>query len=150
MKLAEALILRADLQTRLEQLRQRLCDNALTQEGEEPAENPEELLQELSSCVSQLEKLMGRINLTNAKTELEGATLTEKLAQREALSLKVSILRSFLDSAGRKVVRGSHSEVKIHSTVEVSGQRKQLDELSRQLRTLDTAIQGANWLTDLI
>ena len=40
MKLAEALIERADLQRRLEQLKQRLNQNAQYQEGEEPAEEP--------------------------------------------------------------------------------------------------------------
>ena len=50
MKLAEALILRADLQKRLEQLRQRLILNAQVQEGEQPAEDPESLLRELDEC----------------------------------------------------------------------------------------------------
>ena len=40
MKLAEALIERADLQRRLEQLKQRLNQNAQYQEGEEPAKYP--------------------------------------------------------------------------------------------------------------
>ena len=38
MKLAEALILRADIQKRIEQLRSRLTDNAKEQEGEKPGE----------------------------------------------------------------------------------------------------------------
>ncbi|MEM8557071.1 MAG: hypothetical protein AAGG50_04525, partial [Bacteroidota bacterium] len=38
MKLAEALILRADLQKRLAQLRQRVMQNVKTQEGDAPAE----------------------------------------------------------------------------------------------------------------
>ncbi len=150
MKLAEALIMRADLQKRLEQLRDRLTANALVQEGEVPAENPESLLEELSRCTQQLEDLIGRINLTNASTEKEGETLTELLAKREALSQQVSILRSFLDAASRMVVRGSRSEVKIHSTVEVAALRRELDQLSQQLRVLDTTIQASNWLVDLM
>lgn len=149
MKLAEALILRADLQKRLEQLRSRLTANALVQEGEEPAEKPEELLEELERTSDQLEHLVSRINLTNAAEEVDGVTLTELLAKREILSQKVSILRSLLDAASKLVVRGSRNEVKIQSTVEVPKLRKQLDELSCQLRILDTSIQGANWLKDL-
>ena len=149
MKLAEALILRADLQKRLEQLRQRLCDNALTQEGEKPAEDPEMLLQELDHCTDQLEALIRRINLTNAATETEGKTLTELLAERETLSLKVSILRSTLDAASRKVSRSTRSEVKILSTVDVAALRKNLDAMSQKLRILDTSIQSSNWLTEL-
>ena len=149
MKLAEALMLRSDLQKRLEQLRERLSANALTQEGEQPAEDPRELLQELDRMTEQLEDLVSRINLTNASTVKEGKTLTELLSRREALSQKVSILRSFLDTASRKVVRGSHSEVKICSTVEVPALRKDLDRLSQELRVLDASIQSSNWLTDL-
>jgi hypothetical protein len=44
MKLAEALILRADSQKRVEQLRQRLTRAARVQEGENPPENPQELM----------------------------------------------------------------------------------------------------------
>ena len=44
MKLAEALQERADLNRRIEQLRYRLGNNALMQEGEKPAEDPAALL----------------------------------------------------------------------------------------------------------
>lgn len=150
MKLAEGLILRADQQKHMEQLRQRLSDNALTQEGEKPAEDPRELLQELSRCAEELQTLVARINLTNAATKKEGKTLTELLASREILSLQVSILRSTLEAASRKVQRGTHSEVKILSTLDVPALRKELDHMSQDLRKLDTTIQEANWLTELM
>ena len=44
MKLAEALLLRADLQKRIEQIESRLLRNAKVQEGETPAEDPQALL----------------------------------------------------------------------------------------------------------
>jgi len=47
MKLAEALMLRADIQKRIDQLKQRLLRNVKVQEGDRPAENPEALLSEL-------------------------------------------------------------------------------------------------------
>ena len=47
MKLAEALILRADSNRRVEQLKQRLLRNAKVQEGNQPAEDPQELIVEL-------------------------------------------------------------------------------------------------------
>ena len=62
MKLAEALQLRADLQKRMAQLAGRLYDNATVQEGEQPAEDPKELLAEYEDCIVQLEDLMARIN----------------------------------------------------------------------------------------
>ena len=48
MKLAEALQERADLNRRIEQLRNRLENSALVQEGERPAEAPEVLLEAVS------------------------------------------------------------------------------------------------------
>ncbi|MBR5882837.1 MAG: DIP1984 family protein, partial [Mailhella sp.] len=68
MKLAEALKERADIQTRMAQLRLRLSLNARVQEGEKPSEDPEELIRELDALVSRLEELITRINLTNAET----------------------------------------------------------------------------------
>ena len=50
MKLAEALQERADLNRRMEQLKRRLTSNALVQEGERPAEEPAELLAELTAA----------------------------------------------------------------------------------------------------
>ena len=149
MKLAEALILRADLQKRLEQLRSRLTASALVQEGEAPAEDPEKLLQELDQVTEELQDLIARINLTHAARKQEGKTLTELLSRREVLQQKISVLQSLLDTASHTVMRGSRNEVKIRSTVSVPELRSQTDELSRQLRLLDTAIQSANWLIDL-
>ena len=149
MKLAEALILRADLQTRQEQLRERLTANALVQEGEQPAEDPKDLLLELSHNAVQLEDLISRINLTNAAMVQDGKTLTALLARREVLTQKISIMRSLLDTASRPVMRGSRMEVKIHSTVPVAELRKQVDGLSQELRQLDTSIQASNWLVEL-
>ena len=53
MKLSEALILRKDIQSRLDEMENRLCACALTQEGESPAEDPAALLAELESLTSQ-------------------------------------------------------------------------------------------------
>lgn len=149
MKLAEALILRADLQTRLEQLRERLTANALVQEGEKPAEDPEALLKELEETVSRLEEIITRINLTNAATLQDGESLTAMLARRECLMQKISVMRSLMQAASHTVMRGSRMEVKIFSTVPVAELRKKTDQLSVELRKLDTSIQCANWTVEL-
>ena len=44
MKLAESLQERADLNRKIEQLRMRIQNNVLVQEGEKPAEKPEKLM----------------------------------------------------------------------------------------------------------
>lgn len=149
MKLAEALQERADLQKRLSQMRGRLVNNAKVQEGEQPVEDPAQLLQEMDGMILRLEELILRINMTNARTTDNGESLTALLAKRECLQKKVGILRDFLDRASELVERSSFSEIKVRSTVPVPEKRKELDALSKELRTLDSRIQQLNWLTDL-
>lgn len=150
MKIAEALIERADIQKRIEQLRDRLSNNALVQEGEEPAEDPTSLLSELDRLEKRLCELVARINLTNANTVSGGMTMTEMLSLRDCLAQKNDIMRDFLRAASQKWMRGRGSEIVVKSTVSVSELQKQVDDISKQLRELDTRIQGINWNTDLI
>ena len=150
MKLATALSQRADIQRRLSELQSRLVQNAKVQEGDEPAEAPAALLEELDAQLECLEWLISRINLTNSLTRFEGKTMTELLARRDCLSKRLNILRSFLDAASAKVDRYSQKEIKILSTVKVADKQRQVDALSRELRELDEQIQALNWTTELI
>jgi len=149
MKLAEALQERADLNRRLEQLRHRLCNNAIVQEGEKPAEDPKKLLAEQEECLNRMETLMTRINLTNSRTTAEGKTLTEWIARRDTLKLRIAALRDMADAASRIAQRATRSEIKIFSTVEVPVLQEQLDAACAELRKVDNLIQQANWLTEL-
>lgn len=150
MKLATALSERSDIQKRLSQLQVRLNNNAKVQQGDSPAENPEDLLKELDSLTKREEELIARINLTNSLTKVDDLTLTELLAKRDVLKTKLSILREFLDNASAKANRYSRTEIVMESTVVVAQQQKKLDKLSKQFRELDEKIQQLNWATDLI
>ena len=150
MKLANALSERADVQKRLAQLAVRMNNNAKVQEGQKPAEDPAVLLKELDALCGRMDKLVAAINLTNSRTVSGGVTLTELLSRRDALKQRLSILRSFLDTASSKIDRYSRSEIVIESTVSVAKLQKQLDQLSKELRELDEKIQELNWTTDLI
>ena len=150
MKLAEALNLRADTAKRLSQLSERLAANAKVQEGDSPAEDPSELLNELDRLTNQLEDLISRINLTNSKTIYDGKSLTEMIAAKDTLSLKSSILRNFLSSASTKTDRYSNKEIRVVSTVNVRELQKNSDEISEEIRKLNVKIQELNWSTDLL
>lgn len=151
MKLANALSQRSELQTRIRQLERRLNNNALVQEGEQPAEDPMELLRELEADYARLEELVSAINRTNNTTETEdGSTLSDLLAKRDCLKGKLSTLRNFLDNASALVRRHSASEIKIKSTVNVRQLQKQMDGLSKELRELEETIQEKNWTTELL
>ncbi len=150
MKLAEALIERADLQKRIDQLNQRLCSNALVQDGDEPAEDPVSLLAELDSLMKRLCEIIAAVNITHSRTEIDGMTITEMIAVRDCLTKKIGILRDFNGEASRKAMRGRSTDILIKSTVQVKELQKSIDGLSKQLREIDTRIQAANWVTELI
>ncbi|WP_459819561.1 DIP1984 family protein [Campylobacter concisus] len=150
MKLAQALILRADTQKRLEQLKGRLLDNAKMQENERPSEDPKLLLKELDRLSDELFRLILAINLTNSSAKFEGTSLTEMIAKKDTLSQKASVLRDFAKSASQKVDLYSNSEIKILSSVDVAMLQKQIDELSKEIRELDMKLQEANWQVDLV
>ena len=151
MKLAEALANRADLQRRVEQMRGRLQKSALVQEGESPPEDPQELLEEMERLVSELEEYVRRINRTNLSATLSGGetTLTDALARRDALTLSYGNLKNLVSAASDRVPRYGRAEIRILSAVEVGPLRRRMDELARERRELDIAIQQANWTTDL-
>lgn len=150
MKLAEALIERADLQTRLDALQSRLTNNARVQEGERPAEDPIKLLAELDTMAAQLEELICRINLTNSVTKVGDTTITGLIAHRDCLTKKVTIIRNFLNSAAQLWQRATRTEIVIKSSVSVEELQKTVDALSKELRETDTKIQAANWTADLL
>jgi hypothetical protein len=151
MKLSEALILRAENQRKIEQLRQRLIKVAKVQEEETPAEDPQTLLTELDTAIAELENLVKQINRTNSQTIFEeNITISDALAKRDALKLKSSVYHSLIAEASDSYSRYSRSEIKYLSTVNVAEIQSQIDQMSKQYRELDTKIQASNWNTDLI
>ena len=150
MKLAEALQERADLNRRIEQLRYRLNNNVLVQEGEKPTEDPAALLRELEECLSRLEWLIARINLTNCAVKVEGKSLTELIARRDVLSLRADAYRRLVEEASQNTHRATRTEIKILSAVDVPALQRAADEASRALRLLDNTLQATNWTSDLL
>ncbi|MEV6248129.1 DIP1984 family protein [Streptomyces sp. NPDC051742] len=155
MKLAEALVLRADAARRVEQLRSRVVGNARYQEGEEPAEDAGALLAEADEVLGELEGLIRRINRTNARAVVEGGgTLTDALARRDVLRLRHSVVSSAADAAAGRdqhgMVRQLRSELKMVSALPVARLRAQADVLARELREVDVLIQRSNWEVDLL
>lgn len=149
MKLAEALILRADTQKRIAQLKERLLLNAKVQAGDQPAEKPESLLAELEEATCQLIALICTINRANAAAQVEGRSLADLLAERDARMAQAAILRAFLAGAAAKVDRYSQKEIALLSTVDVATKQKEVDALARKIRNMDLKIQEKNWLTEV-
>jgi hypothetical protein len=150
MKLAEALSIRKDLQKRIQQLEQRFKNNVKVQENDEPLEDPNELMKELHSCLIQLEELIARINLTNIKTKnAEGLSITQLIAKKDTLTMRIGILRNIYSEATNIVNRYSSSELRIECVIDAKQLSKQIDDYSGRLRKLDIEIQSLNFSTEL-
>ena len=150
MKLAEALIMRADLKNKISQVKSRIIQNAKVQEGDEPTEDPAELLVKYDALMSEFEALVVRVNRTNAAAEFEAGRLIDAIAERDCLKTRISTYRDVCDKASVMRERGFGSDYKFIRCVDVTELRKQIDELSKQYREIDTKIQGINWTIDLI
>lgn len=151
MKLAEALIQRSDMQKRLDELRQRMRANAMVQEGDQPAERPDELLREFDRVTDELTLLIQRINRTNTATGYDDArSVADALAQRDNLARKHLAYRELAISATITQTRYTRAELRFISTVDVAALQRRADELAQERRTLDARIQELNWQIELL
>ena len=155
MKLAEALLLRADRNRSLEQLKQRIQVSARYQEGENPPEEARALVAAASAVLDELEVLIRNINRTNSATEMsDGRTVTDALAERDVLRLRYSMLKGSADAASGGpqhvgFVRATRSELKYLRALDVKDLRQQASDIARRARELDARIQQVNWTTEL-
>lgn len=146
MKLAEALLLRADMQKKIASLRERIVANAVVQETDKPHEDPNVLMKEAFAVIDQLEELITKINKTNLKTKLaDGRTLTDAIALRDTLKAQHSLVQAAIDGARKEPDRYGMREIKWVATVNVAKLQKQSDDLSKKIRELNARIQEANW-----
>ena len=151
MKLAEALLLRSEYQTKIESLRGRILANIKVQENDKPLESPQDLIAAVFELNKELCALIQQINACNNKTMLpNGMTLSEAIVERDMIMKKRNILVSVASIAQGKDYRLTHTEVKMTVSVSVEEIHKQIDDLSKQFRELDTQIQGVNWTTEMV
>lgn len=150
MKLAEALQERADLNRNIEQLKNRLKNNVLVQEGEKTAEEPEKLKQQLDASIERLAYLISRINLTNCRTKVDGQTLTELIAKKDTLSLKISVYKEIVYTGSQASYRARNTEIKIKPTITIADWQANIDAMAKELRLLDNQLQESNWNTELM
>ena len=150
MKLAEALLERKSLTQKIEALRERLTENALVQDGDQPSEQPQALMAELNDAVNQLESLIRRINATNNVAQLaDGTAVSQAIVTRDMLRLRREALEKVAEAASMRQARFMRTEVRYVATVNTAELRKQIDALSKDWRELDAQIQAVNWMTEL-
>ena len=150
MKLAEALLLRRDLNNRLFQLRNEISSSVLVQEGDTLDRSITELFKEYDEINQQYSELVVAINRKNATASLADSALLlmEALEQREQLRRKHALLTQALDET-KAAPRVGRNEIRLVRTIDTKTLTEQLNTTAKQLRELDGKIQQTNWLVDL-
>lgn len=150
MKLAEALLLRRDLNNRLFQLRNEISSNVLVQEGDTLDRSITELFKEYDEINQQYSELVVAINRKNATASVADSALLlmEALERREQLRRKHALLTQALDET-KAAPRMGRNEIRLVRTIDTKTLTEQLNATAKQLRELDGKIQQTNWLVDL-
>ena len=150
MKLAEALSRRSALMEKIQQLKVRLKDCIKVQEGDEPAETPQDVIDELDKTLIELQRLIYLINITNTVTKIDGRSITSLLAERDTLAMRVRNLNDGLSYITEREDRYNRNEIKYVRMVDVNEFRRIYDRSAARLRELDLRIQGLGWTTELV
>ena len=151
MKLAEALLIRSDMQKKLAQLKGRIRNNVKVQEGDSPSEDPTQLMIEASQIISELNTLIERIHRTNAiaKTDKDQSMLA-LLVERDTLEMRYKLLIETIEATHSEMDRYSPREIKWDVIVSVAGLQKQADDIAMKLRQINLVIQSHNWQIELV
>ena len=151
MKLAEALLIRSDMQKKLAQLKGRIRSNVKVQDGDTPSEDPNALMIDASQIITELSILIERIHRTNAiaKTD-KGQSILTLLVERDTLEMRHKLLIEAIEAADTEADRYSHREIKWNIIVSVAGLQKQADDIAMKLRKINIVIQSNNWQIDLL
>jgi aspartokinase len=151
MKLAEALIERAEIKKMNMQLVNRIKNNVKTQEGDPPAEMPEELIAEYERNMQRFLELVQQINRTNNETQFnEELKITDAIAMRDCLGAKIRTYREIYEAATIRTDMFSRNEIKFIRVVDSKELQATINTLSKEYRELDTKLQGLNWTVDLV
>lgn len=138
------------MQKRLESLRDRISKNVVVQEGEQPAENPEKLLADAMRIAEEFQKMIFSINKANLSGKTaRSRSLTEAIAERDALVLKHSILNTAVNSAVKPPDRFGLREIRWVKAVEIKPLQDQVETLAKQIREVNIEIQAANWQIEI-
>ena len=156
MKLAEALIEKKDLTARISELQSRYTAAAVIEEGAKPDESAEELLTSLSAAFARWEELTVAINVANNRILVGDKTMMQSLAHRDSLKNQISHFNSISSSIRQRNVQrnryfseSSSLKMVVAEGVSAGYFIKLVDDLSKELRLLDTQMQAANWENEL-
>lgn len=151
MKLAEALVLRADLQKKLENLKKRLANSVLKLDDIQVIEDPAILKLEADETIAILYSLIDRIYRTNQSVILpSGQSMVTVLAKRDELVERRKLLDYIINKSLPDSGLYFNERGKWQPAIDISAYQKQMNDIAMQIRRLNLGIQQTNWQVDLV
>ncbi len=135
MKLAEALLLRGDMNRKLRwhQLGKRIKINSIATKYYQPGEDLLDVVEEALAVVRERTELMVRINLAKMQTVLpNGMTLSAALARRDRLERERGLILMVIDS----------SQVTNPSCVRLTAHEREMQEIIEEFKNFDWFYEG--------
>ena len=141
---------RKAIKTKMDELRARIYQNAQVEQGGEPTESPITLLDQLEVESQRFQALVARINDTNLSARLpDGTPLGEAVLRKDMLRYLHATLLCLAKKAAVAPERYSQREIKNIPALPIPEVHHRADEVAKQLRLFDAAVQELNWQIDL-
>ena len=153
MKLGQALLTRKDLIKSVADIQNRYVQAAVHVENDTPDEAARDVFAQFEDNVAEIERLTVTINQSNNVTKVGKRTMMEAVVHRDFLKLKLTHLTSIMNQLrqrNRSRMFGSDKKEVLAEGVSVAEVAKYTDDVAKELRLLDMAIQEVNWLVELI
>ena len=144
MKLAEGLLLRADIQKKLASCRP-APEVCVVQEGERPAEDPQAILRQVEAVSGSLQRLVFAINQANLHNTIETGERLPRPSPSATASPATPHSSERRRCLHKPPERYGVKEIRWVTTVDVAQLQGQVDGLAKQIRELNAAIQEAGW-----
>ncbi len=145
MKLGEAVLLRADLLKKIEQIQHRIKPNLVVEESKEPQEDPVKMLAQLRNATQEYTALVIKITKTNYTTKVEKFdNVMNAIARKESMQLLLSRLKTIRQGSQ---ITSSYDEPR--ATLNINNLQSEIDKLEIDLREINSVIQEINWTTEL-
>lgn len=152
-RLAQALNSRARLRENMVDLKNRITNNLLVQEGDTPAEQPRDLLELYERCAYEYYRLAADINNANIniRTEYDGVemSLMEMITLRDRYQTIHKMYKAAADGLVPSIPRFGRNEIKFVQSMNPDSCRALANRYAKCVREIDDKIQMMNWVTDI-
>ncbi len=155
MKLAEALLERKNLMTKIKELHGKFARAAVHDEDSTPEDDVHEIMQQLRAAFVRYNDLIIAINKTNNVVQVNGHSMMEAIARRDVLKWMFDHYNGMAEAIRERNNGMSWRNEKVPKKVIAAGLSIKdvvsvADEAAAKMRKLDGDIQAANWGNDLV